>query len=81
MTRPGFELADASHCPWAVPRITKEKTALRSSVSGKIYFAAVTPQPISATDVRARRQRGEPIEGLVPKAVADYIDQHHLYRT
>ena len=37
------------------------------------------PLPISATDIRARVARGEPITGLVSDAVASYIDRHHLY--
>lgn len=36
--------------------------------------------PVSATEVRARVARGEPIGALVPAAVARYIDQHQLYR-
>lgn len=36
---------------------------------------------ISATDIRNRIQRGLPIDFLVPPAVAEYIRQHHLYRT
>jgi len=37
------------------------------------------PMPISATDVRARVARGDPVDGLVGAAVAGYIAQHHLY--
>jgi nicotinate-nucleotide adenylyltransferase len=39
------------------------------------------PVPLSASDIRARVQRGESIAGLVADAVASYIDQHHLYRS
>ena len=39
------------------------------------------PLPISATDIRARVQRGESISGLVAESVASYIDQHDLYRS
>jgi nicotinate-nucleotide adenylyltransferase len=39
------------------------------------------PMDISATDIRARVARGESISGLVSRAVAGYIDQHHLYRS
>ena len=35
--------------------------------------------PHSATEVRARVAHGQPIDALVPKAVALYIDRHHLY--
>jgi nicotinate-nucleotide adenylyltransferase len=34
----------------------------------------------SATDIRDRVARGEPIRGLVPDPVADYIASHGLYR-
>ncbi|SCK54265.1 nicotinate-nucleotide adenylyltransferase [Variovorax sp. HW608] len=39
------------------------------------------PMDISATDIRARAQRGEDLRQLVPPAVARYIEQHHLYRS
>jgi len=39
------------------------------------------PQPISASDIRARVARGESIAGLVGDPIASYIDQHHLYRS
>ena len=35
---------------------------------------------ISATEIRARVARGEPIDRMVPPSVARYIDQHGLYR-
>ena len=35
---------------------------------------------ISATDIRRRVRAGEPIDHLVPPAVADYIQSHNLYR-
>ena len=35
---------------------------------------------ISSTEIRQRVSRGLPIDGLVPAAVARYIDRHHLYR-
>jgi nicotinate-nucleotide adenylyltransferase len=37
--------------------------------------------PVSATEVRERVRRGEPIGDLVPPAVADYIRERGLYRT
>jgi len=36
---------------------------------------------ISATEVRRRVRSGEPIQELVPPAVADYIESHGLYST
>lgn len=34
---------------------------------------------VSSTEIRARIGRGEPIEGLVPKSVSDYISARGLY--
>lgn len=42
---------------------------------------AVVPNPVSATQIRAKVAAGEPIDTLVSPAVARYIDQHQLYRT
>ncbi len=36
---------------------------------------------ISATDIRARVARGQPLDGLVAPAVARYIESHALYRS
>jgi nicotinate-nucleotide adenylyltransferase len=36
---------------------------------------------ISATDIRARAARGQSLDGLVPPAVARYIESHALYRS
>ncbi|HZV91843.1 MAG TPA: nicotinate-nucleotide adenylyltransferase [Caldimonas sp.] len=50
-------------------------------------IAAVAHRPvmlpmmdISSTEIRRRVAAGEPIAGLVPPAVASYIEQHRLYR-
>ena len=51
--------------------------------SGKAEFryqeVVCAPSPVSSTDIRKRCLRGESIRGLVPDAVCDYIQQHHLY--
>ena len=36
--------------------------------------------PISSTEIRRRVRAGEPLHGLVPLAVAEYIEQNGLYR-
>ncbi len=41
---------------------------------------AVPAVPVSATEIRERVRRGERIDGLVPEAVAGYIEQRGLYR-
>ncbi len=39
---------------------------------------AATPD-VSSTEIRRRAAAGEPLDGLVPDAVATYIAAHHLY--
>ena len=46
----------------------------------RISFFAMTPTSVSSNDIRARVARGEPIDGLVPPAVADAIERLGLYR-
>jgi len=43
------------------------------------HVLPMQPQAVSATELRARIAAGEPIDGLVPAAVAGYIDHHRLY--
>ena len=38
------------------------------------------PMTISASEIRERVARGETLAGMLPPAVAGYIEQHNLYR-
>lgn len=42
-------------------------------------FIAVTPVPVSSSEIRARVARGEPVEALVPPGVLDVIRRERLY--
>lgn len=64
---------------WASDRVAADIHALHNAAAGHVYFHAVHPQPISATQVRAALAAGEPVSDLMPKAVADYIRNNHLY--
>jgi nicotinic acid mononucleotide adenylyltransferase len=44
-----------------------------------VAFELASP-PVSSSEVRERIAQGEPIEGLVPPAVAAAIDEDGLYR-
>ena len=46
----------------------------------RISFFAMTPTPVSSSDIRARVARGESLDGLVPPAVATAIERLGLYR-
>ena len=64
-------------------RWTPDPQSLRSSTAGAIYEQVVTPQPISASEIRAALARGRAglldVEGWLPPAVLAYIEAHKLY--
>jgi len=47
---------------------------------GDAIVVPMAPLAVSASDIRARAARGEPLDALVPRAVANYIVEHRLYR-
>lgn len=49
-------------------------------VERTVYLLDHEPFPISATSVRARQRRGQPIRELVPHEVFSYIEKYGLYR-
>jgi nicotinate-nucleotide adenylyltransferase len=46
----------------------------------RVLFFEIEPNPAASTDVRARIAAGEPLDGLVPPAVATLIAERGLYR-
>ncbi|MCF6290762.1 MAG: nicotinate-nucleotide adenylyltransferase [Desulfobacterales bacterium] len=47
---------------------------------GRIHLLDMTPVEISSSEIRALVRQGRPIRDLVPAVVADYIQEHRLYR-
>lgn len=47
---------------------------------GRVFLLSMAPIPISSSQVRACAARGENLAGLVPAAVAAYIERSGLYR-
>jgi nicotinate-nucleotide adenylyltransferase len=47
--------------------------------SDRIELFELEPHDVSSSAIRAHVARGEPIDGLVVRAVADYIAEHALY--
>ncbi len=45
----------------------------------RIVFFELEPVPVSSSEIRERLKRGEPIDGLVPRAVAAEIERLGLY--
>ena len=86
VARPGVPLDDAlpaSLAPEWRARVTRDREALRAAPAGAIYRQDVTPQPISATAIRAALARGPDgiaaVRGLLPASVLSYIARNGLY--
>ncbi len=85
--RPGSALEDGMSpelaAEWSA-RLVRHPEPLRSRRAGAIYVQAVSPQPISATEIRAQLAQGEEgrraVHRMLPPAVLGYIDHHRLYR-
>jgi nicotinate-nucleotide adenylyltransferase len=67
-TRPGF------------PRERLEPVLARLERPERVEFFVIPPVDVSSRDLRRRLRKGEPIEGMVPDAVAREIDVAGLYR-
>lgn len=83
-TRPGVQVSDPlGPLPVAIHTdfCYADNCAQVQHKSGNfLFFLKETNLDISSTQIRGLIARGEPIRHLVPEAVADYIEAHHLYR-
>ncbi|GAB2876827.1 nicotinate-nucleotide adenylyltransferase [Uliginosibacterium flavum] len=82
-TRPGYVLADAlnggdlaDECP---QRLSQNPQSLHATPSGSIVPFTIPSLEISATLIRHALAQGEDAHFLLPGAVLDYIQSHHLY--
>jgi len=83
VSRPGLSVtALADRLPALAPRMTRAPFVVSdtSDTSDTLIFLIDAPTPdVSGTAIRARREAGESIDGLVPPLVQQYIEQHGLY--
>lgn len=83
VSRPGFNL-DMASVPdevaqeFAQRMSTPEK--MRESPCGMSYLAPDLQIEVSSTAIRDSLRQGIPPSALLPHAVLDYIEQHHLYQ-
>jgi nicotinate-nucleotide adenylyltransferase len=70
VSRPDFLLGEAQLAP----------LALTESQRARVHLLTTVHEDVSATGLRHRLQAGDPCRGLLPPAVADYIQAHNLYR-
>ena len=66
-TRPGF------------PRSELDDVLEQLDRPERVLFFEIEPNPAASRDIRARVAAGEPLEGLVPPAVAQLIAERGLY--
>ena len=66
-TRPGFD------------RERLDDVLARLSKPQRVQFFEIDPVPVASRDLRARAARGEPLDGLVPPAVAEVIARERVY--
>jgi nicotinate-nucleotide adenylyltransferase len=62
------------------PRERLDRVLDRLDRPERVVFFEIEPVPVSSSEIRGRVARGEPIDGLVPPAVAAEIAGRGLYR-
>lgn len=62
------------------PRAADAMPGPPPGAGGRIFRVAIAPSSVSSSEVRRRSALGLPVDGLVPREVADYIRDHRLYR-
>jgi nicotinate-nucleotide adenylyltransferase len=63
-----------------VPRAELDGALAQLDEPERVLFFEIEPNPAASTDVRARAAAGEPLDGLVPAAVARLVAERGLYR-
>ena len=63
------------------PRERLDEVLAGLSQPERVLFFDIEPLPVSSREIRERVARGEPIDGLVPPAVAAEIVSRGLYRS
>ncbi len=61
------------------PRERLDAVLARLSRPERVEFFEIPPVPVSSTEVRRRIAAGEPVDELVPPAVARLVREHGLY--
>ena len=80
--RPGFTLGpDTPNMPQALREAWRQRhrPTLPNAVAGSILLREMTALDISASRIRETLRQGRSARYLLPDAVHDYLQQHHLY--
>ena len=81
IARPGTSLEDATQrTPALRERLSPvPREPVASDGPTRIFLVHAHTRDVSSTTIRERRASGQPIDELVPPAVARHIYKHHLY--
>jgi nicotinate-nucleotide adenylyltransferase len=92
-TRPGFSPGELDEVLESIERVAVVEAGLggRHAVATplesagqrgpeRVTFFEIEPNPAASRDIRARLAAGEPLDGLVPDAVARLVEERGLYR-
>jgi nicotinate-nucleotide adenylyltransferase len=80
ITRPGTGLEEAAErTPTLRSRLHRNGQALPQDGKLRVILVEARTRDISSTMIRARLRARQPIDDLVPAAVARHIVSHHLY--
>lgn len=77
MTRPGYDRSVSGD--FMRQRVVEDRAMLSRYLAGCLFFQAVTPLDISATQIRHLIASGKNPRFLLPDAVLAFIRQHRLY--
>jgi nicotinate-nucleotide adenylyltransferase len=64
---------------WSHGTVCDDNRQLAEKRNGLIMFQSVTPQDISASNIRMMIARGESVQGMLPNVVLSYIRANRLY--
>jgi nicotinate-nucleotide adenylyltransferase len=79
VSRPGHPAPELRQVlPGLAHRMIEPECDLAAQPS--IFLVDAPTAPVTATEVRARAKSGSSLKGLVPEAVASYINRHELYQ-
>lgn len=71
---------DAARNSFTYAGNAKKPVAPSSPDHGNLYFLRGACMDISSTEIRHRVQHNQPLDGMVPAAVQEYIARHGLYK-
>jgi nicotinate-nucleotide adenylyltransferase len=57
-----------------------KRPGFEKKIGRETLLIDIAPMAVTGSEIRARVARGEPIDAMVPAAVAGYIVEHGLYR-